>query len=89
MVKKYEQLSFQLDRSKDSFQGKNPLCSSEDFKQASASKEPVDVRRGYEDGTSRFVRDLRERQAMAADTQAIHGIGQTRQVERGTGAAGQ
>eukprot|EP00353_Schmidingerella_taraikaensis_P009723 CAMPEP_0185593986 /NCGR_PEP_ID=MMETSP0434-20130131/73344_1 /TAXON_ID=626734 ORGANISM="Favella taraikaensis, Strain Fe Narragansett Bay" /NCGR_SAMPLE_ID=MMETSP0434 /ASSEMBLY_ACC=CAM_ASM_000379 /LENGTH=71 /DNA_ID=CAMNT_0028220983 /DNA_START=1981 /DNA_END=2196 /DNA_ORIENTATION=- len=63
---------------------KNPLCSSDDFKQSTApgaGDGNVDLRRGYEDGTSRFIRELRERQAMAAGTQAIYGVGQTRAVE--------
>ena len=63
MVKKYEQLSVAVDRSKDPAFAKNPLCSSDDFKPANAAAEttPMDIRRGYEDGTSRFVRELRER----------------------------
>lgn len=49
MVKKYEHLSFKVGESKEM----NP-CSSSDERAATAAV-------GYADGTSRFVRDLRER----------------------------
>jgi len=72
MVKKYEQLQFSMTKSQPSI-GLGQASSNSGLK-------PTSLGIAHEDFTSRFFRELREKQASAQDTNKIHAADRVKQL---------